>query len=273
MSLASVQAVMAAGIEQPRLLLRWRERPARLAALGVDPASIDLEALAKFAGLGVKVRHNPLRAVYPLSFRLMSATAMEISMFAAYAEHRSVRRLPWATTLPDRARDLLDFIGGWLDPADRVHARLWDALRHEDAIARLGPWHVQAPPSLNAVAGVPRLRGAIVLHEFGCDPGVLADALQARTPDLARVKAQTHWRCFWRAPGNDEVAVLDLDALGFHLLARIDGRRDVPSLTRRLGGGRGATAAVRAALATLADLGVVEGAGLHADAEPAMRCA
>lgn len=272
MSLASVQAVMAAGIEQPRLLLRWRERPARLAALGVDPAAIDLDALAKFAGLGVKVRHNPLRAFYPLSFRLMSATAMEIAMFAAYAEHRSVRRLPWATTLPDRARDLLDFLGGWLDPADRVHALLWDALRHEDAIARLGPWHAPSP-SPPVAGSAPRLRGAIVLHEFGCDPGALAVALQARTPDLAAVPAQTHWRCFWRASGSDEVAVLDLDALGFHLLARIDGRRDVPALARRLGGGRGATAAVRAALATLADLGVVDGARIDADAEPAARCA
>lgn len=85
MSLARVQAVMAAGIEQPRLLVRWRAQPDRLRALGVDPAEIDLDVLAKFSGLGVKVRHNPLRAHYPLSFRLMSATAMEIAMFATCA--------------------------------------------------------------------------------------------------------------------------------------------------------------------------------------------
>ena len=270
MSLARVQAVMAAGIEQPRLLLRWRAQPERLRALGVDPAEIDLDVLAKFSGLGVKVRHNPLRAHYPLSFRLMSATAMEIAMFAAYAEFRSVRRLPWAGTLPDRARDLLDFLGGWLDPADPVHARLWDALRYEDAIARLGPWHVAAGDDENVVdvADVPRLRGTVRLHEFGCDPRALAAALHASAPDLGAVPDEPHALCFWRAPGAEEVTVLDLDALGFHLLARIDGRRSVPALARSLGGGRGATAAVRAALATLAGFGLVQRSAM-----PGARCA
>lgn len=260
MSLARVQAVMAAGIEQPRLLVRWRAQPERLRALGVDPAEIDLDVLAKFSGLGVKVRHNPLRAHYPLSFRLMSATAMEIAMFAAYAEFRSTRRLPWATTMPDRARDLLDFLDGWLDDDDPVHARLRDALRYEDAIARLGPWHVATDDAGHVVdlPDVPRLCGTLQLHEFGCDPRVLADALHASVPDLDRVPDEPHALCFWRAPDADDVTVLDLDALGFHLLARTDGRRSVPALVRSLGGGRGATAAVRAALATLADFGIVQ---------------
>lgn len=270
MSLARVQAVMAAGIEQPRLLVRWRAQPERLRALGVDPAEIDLDVLAKFSGLGVKVRHNPLRAHYRLSFRLMSATAMEIGMFAAYAEFRSLRRLPWATTMPDRARDLLDFLVDWLDPADPVHARLWDALRYEDAIARLGPWHVATDDTEDVVAlpDVPRLRGTLQLHEFGCDPRVLASALHASAPDLGTVPDEPHALCFWRAPGADDVTVLDLDALGFHLLARIDGRRSVPALVRSLGGGRGATAAVRAALATLSDFGLVQ-----LPAMPEARCA
>jgi hypothetical protein len=260
MSLARVQAVMAAGIEQPRLLVRWRAQPERLRALGVDPAEIDLDVLAKFSGLGVKVRHNPLRAHYPLSFRLMSATVMEIGMFAAYAEFRSLRRLPWATTMPDRARDLLDFLADWLDPADPVHARLWDALRYEDAIARLGPWHTATDADADVIdlPDVPRLRGTLQLHEFGCDPRALAAALHASVPDLDAVPDEPHALCFWRAPDADDVTVLDLDALGFHLLARIDGRRSVPALVRSLGGGRGATAVVRAALVTLADFGLVQ---------------
>lgn len=270
MSLARVQAVMAAGIEQPRLLVRWRAQPERLRALGVDPAEIDLDVLAKFSGLGVKVRHNPLRAHYPLSFRLMSATAMEIAMFAAYAEFRSTRRLPWATAMPDRARDLLDFLAGWLDAADPVHARLWDALRYEDAIARLGPWHVAADDADAGVdlPDVPKLRGTVQLHEFGCDPRALADALHASAPDIGAVPDEPHALCFWRAPDADEVTVLDLDALGFHLLARIDGRRSVPALVRSLGGGRGATLAVRGALSTLAEFGLV-----HLPAISEARCA
>lgn len=270
MSLARVQAVMAAGIEQPRLLVRWRAQPDRLRALGVDPAEIDLDVLAKFSGLGVKVRHNPLRAHYPLSFRLMSATAMEIAMFAAYAEFRSLRRLPWATSMPDRARDLLDFLAGWLDDENPVHARLRDALRYEDAIARLGPWHVATDDAGDGVMlpDVPRLRGTLRLHEFGCDPRALAAALHASVPDLGAVADEPHALCFWRAPDADDVTVLDLDALGFHLLARIDGHRNVPALVRSLGGGRGATAAVRAALSTLSEFGLV-----HLPAISEARCA
>lgn len=269
MSLARVQAVMAAGIEQPRLLVRWRAQPERLRALGVDPAEIDLDVLAKFSGLGVKVRHNPLRAHYPLSFRLMSATAMEIGMFAAYAEFRSLRRLPWAAAMPDRARDLLDFLAGWLDPADPVHARLWDALRYEDAIARLGPWHTTTYVDDGVDhPDVPKLCGAVLQHEFGCDPRALATALHVSVPDLDTVPAEPHALCFWRAPDADDVTMLDLDALGFHLLARIDGRRNVPALVRSLGGGRGATAVVRGALSTLAEFGLV-----HLPVMPEARCA
>lgn len=269
MSLARVQAVMAAGIEQPRLLVRWRAQPERLRALGVDPAEIDLDVLAKFSGLGVKVRHNPLRAHYPLSFRLMSATAMEIGMFAAYAEFRSLRRLPWAAAMPDRARDLLGFLDGWLDDGNPVHVRLRDALRYEDAIARLGPWHTatNVDDGVN-LPDVPKLRGTVQLHEFGCDPRVLAGALHASAPDLGSVPDEPHALCFWRAPDADDVTVLDLDALGFHLLARLDGRRNVPALVRSLGGGRGATAAVRGALSTLAEFGLV-----HLPAMPEARCA
>ncbi len=261
MSLARVHAVMAAGVEQPRLLARWRAQPARLRALGVEPGEIDLDALAKFAGLSVKVRHNPLRALFPLSFRLMHVTAMEIEAFAAYAAHRSERRLGYAATMPERARDLIAFLDDWLDPRVRSHGLLRDALHYEEAIARLGSWFAgdaMSVPHGEAVAGdAPCLRGAVLLRELGCDPQTLAGVLHASEPDLARVPRRPQRLCFWRAPGTGEVAVLRLDAFGFHLLAAIDGRRTPQGLARRLGGGRGTTAAVRAALDALADAGVV----------------
>jgi hypothetical protein len=171
--------------------------------------------------------------------------------------------------MPDRARDLLGFLDGWLDDVNPVHVRLRDALRYEDAIARLGPWHTatNVDDGVN-LPDVPKLRGTVQLHEFGCDPRVLAGALHASAPDLGSVPDEPHALCFWRAPDADEVTVLDLDALGFHLLARLDGRRNVPALVRSLGGGRGATAAVRAALSTLAEFGLVQ-----LPAMPEARCA
>jgi hypothetical protein len=263
MSLARVHAVMAAGVEQPRLLARWRRQPARLRALGVDPAEIDLDALAKFAGLGVKVRHNPLRGWFPLSFRLMHVAALEVDAFAAYAAHRSEHGLGYAAAMPERARDLVAFLDRWLRRRERSHALLRDALHYEEAIAQLGPWHVADAPSAPArsdeaaPAAAPRVRGTLRLLMLGCDPQALAAELRTRAPDPSRVPRERHRLCVWRAPDGDEVAVLPLDAFGFHLLGEIDGRRTPQALARRLGGGRGTTAAVRAALCAFAEAGVV----------------
>ena len=265
MSLARVHAVMAAGVEQPRLIARWRRQPSRLRALGVDPAEIDLDTLAKFAGVGVKVRHNPLRGLFPLSFRLMHVAAIEVDAFAAYATHRSERGLGYAAAMPERARDLVAFFDGWLRRRERSHALLRDALHYEEAIARLGPWHVAETQADDDNAGsadrdaAPRVRGTLRLLALGCDPQALAAELRTSAPELSRVPRERHHLCVWRAPDGDDVAVLPLDAFGFHLLGEIDGRRTPQALARRLGGGRGTTAAVRAALHAFADAGVIAG--------------
>jgi hypothetical protein len=258
--LARVHAVLAAGVEHPRLLEHWRETPNDLRALGIEPESLDLDALGKFAGLSVKVRHNPLRALLPLSFRLMSVAALEIAVFSAYAAQRSRRGLGYAPTMPERARDLLEFIGEWHDPNDRIQSLLWDAMRYEHALAQLGPWfvtgdarHIDARRS-----DAPALRGDSLLLELQSDPNALARVLHASMPDLAQINHESVCLCVWRAPENGEVSVLALDEFGLALLAEIDGVRTPQALARRLGGGRGATAAVRDALRSLAEIGIAE---------------
>ena len=289
MSLARVHAVLAAGVEHPRLLEYWRDAPDDLRALGIEPDTLDLDALGKFAGLSVKLRHNPLRALLPLSFRLMSVAALEIAVFSAYAAQRSRRGLGYAATMPERAHDLLDFIGEWHDPYDRIQSLLWDAMRYEYALAQLGPWFVDAAAE-DAASGrvaeesapkhcaskqralkhraskqraskhrdAPSLRGARVLLELQSDPNALARVLHASTPDLAQIDQDSVCLCVWRAPEINSVAVLALDEFGLALLAEIDGARTPQALARRLGGGRGATAAVREALRALAEIGVAE---------------
>lgn len=254
MSLARVHAVMAAGVEHPRLLERWMSEPALLRELGVDPEGFDLAALGKFAGLGVKVRHNPLRPMFPLSFRLMGVAAVEIDLFAAYALLRSREGRGFDADMGQRARDLVAFVGAWHDPADRAHALLWDALRYEAAMSWLRD-DAETPADAGAAARVPRIRGRILLHALGSDPRLLAEALHASAPDLGRVPQEPQEFCFWRAPDGACSAVA-VDALGHHLLSRIDGRRSARALARELGGGD-AVAAVGIALRTLADIGIV----------------
>ena len=64
-----VHAIVAAGLENPELLARWKREPESLRAYGVDPAAFDLDAIWKFAGLTAKVKHNGLRFDLPLTFR------------------------------------------------------------------------------------------------------------------------------------------------------------------------------------------------------------
>ncbi len=263
--LARVHAVLASGVEHPRLLEQWRQQPETLRELGIEPDTLDLAALGKFAGLSVKVRHNPLRPMMPLTFRLMSVAAIEIDIFAAYAAFRSRQGLRYAGAMPARARDLIEFLGGWLNLGDHTHALLWDAIRYEDAVARLGVWYESSardvePSNLEPsdVASAPRVRGDILLQELQSDPRSLADALFASVPDLDQVPLQPQYRCFWRAPDGDDAAVVVLDAFGYYLLSLLDGRRSIAVLARRLGGGSGMTGAVRDALQTFAMLGIVE---------------
>lgn len=259
MSLARVHAVMAAGVDRPQLLEQWMADGAQLRALGVAPEGFDLQALAKFAGLGVKVRHNPLRPMFPLGFRLMSVAAIEIDLFSAYALQRSREGRAFAVDMAQRARDLVAFVGGWHDPSVRAHALLWDALRYELAVAQL-----RAPQSgtiaAPAASRAPRIRGDIALHELQSDPRALAEVLHASAPDLDDVPLQPQAFCFWRAPDNDsagDTAVIAVDALGHHLLSHIDGGRSATALARELGGGRDAERAVAIGLDSLAAIGIV----------------
>lgn len=258
--LARVHAVLASGVEHPHLLEQWRQQPETLRELGIEPQALDLAALGKFAGLSVKVRHNPLRPMMPLTFRLMSVAAIEIEIFAAYAAFRSRLGLGYAGAMPARASDLIEFLGGWLDLGNHAHALLWDAIRYEDAVARWGVWYASGPRDADGtdLAAAPRVRGDILLQELQSDPLALADALFASVPDLGEVPLQPEYRCFWRAPDGDDAAVVVLDAFGYYLLSLLDGRRSMAVLARRLGGGRGMTGAVREALQTFATLGIVE---------------
>ena len=85
MNARRVHAVLAAGVEDPMLIAGWRTEPARLVRLGIEPESLDLNALWKLAGLTIKVRHNGVRQQLPGTFRLMAAAGLEISLFADYA--------------------------------------------------------------------------------------------------------------------------------------------------------------------------------------------
>jgi hypothetical protein len=274
-----VHAVLAAGVQDPALIAAWRRDPEQLRALGVDPAEVDLDALWKFAGLTVKVRHNGIREDLPLTFRLLHVTELAIDVFASYAARCADEGRRLGAGAEARARDFVEFLEGWLDLERPAHALLWDLVRHERALARLArAAPVQPPPAAQEPAerpragargraagaasrarvtgaAVPRLREGVIVHAMRSDPRVMAALLRERTPQLEQVPLEPCCLCYWRAGA--EVMIVRLDDSAQYLLALADGVRTAAEIHRELLGGARPTAGFLRLLGELAELGVI----------------
>ena len=256
MTARQVHAVIAAGLADPTLVAQWCKDPQVLVAHGVEPSAIDLDALKKFAGLTVKVRHNLLRDLLPLTFRLMNVAVLEIVVFSAYSVHRA--NAGYAPTTAERARDLIDFLGQWLDRGNLTHALLWDLIRHEHTL-----WSAaEEPPVLPSMAlpshsmrsRAPRIRGTVVLHEMQCDPRELSAMLRGSKPLLDRIETAQRFFCYQRDGG--EVRMIELDEFGYFALTFTDGHRSTASISRALGLGE-PTPTFRALFQQLSEAGLL----------------
>jgi len=267
-----IHALLAAGVENPTLIAQWRIEPHRLAQLGVDPASFDLPALWKFAGLTIKVRHNGVRQQLPCTFRLMAIAGLEIGLFADYAAYRRTLERSYASATAQRTHDLVQYITTWVKASEPAHALLCDIARHEHTLVCLS---TSAPDVRHGVEGdekpvalrpsaCPHIRGRLALHEMHCDPLWLAATLRQPAPSLRDVPLQLRYYCYWRAEQQSDISVVEMDALGFYLLSLADGRRSVADLSHALGGRR------RPARQFMETLSQLEGLGLLAFA-PARR--
>jgi len=240
-----VHAVLAAGLENPALIARWRDDPQALTAHGAELGKIDLDSLRKFAGLAAKIRHNGIREKLPLTFRLMSVAKLEIDVFAAYAEDRARKGERFAPAIDDKIRDLVAFLGTWLDLDDVHHCLLWDLVRHEQALAELSQppadgkaATVAADATRLTAAARPRINGQTILHEMRCDPDAVRDRLYQSAPRMDDIDLGPRFFCYWRPDGADAIQILQLDDLGYYLLGLIDGVRSVADLSAELGCGR-----------------------------------
>lgn len=261
-----VHAVIAAGLENPHLLTLWQREPQQLRSYGVDPDDLDLNALWKFAGLTAKVRHNGLRTDLPLTFRLLNVAGLEIEVFASYASFQAAENRRYADTAAGRAQDLLSFLEHWLDFDRCDHAFLWDLMRHEMALMRLG-----GPTAVNHLAkadhplvqcqpcaeSVPRVCGEIILHEMSCDPAFVGAKLQEKSPRLDEVPIGTFHFCYWRRDETTELHILQLDEFGFYLLSFVDGEQSAADLSRVLGGGKRPSKVFLKALTDVAAVGII----------------
>jgi len=255
-----VHAVLAAGVQNPALIAAWRRDPELLRAHDVDPAEVDLDALWKFAGLAVKVRHNGIREDLPLTFRLLHVTELAIDVFASYAARCATEGRRLSSGAEARARDFVEFLEQWLDLERPLHALLWDMVRHERALAQLAraaPAHLPRPSPRARAAGsaVPRLRDTLIVHAMRSDPRAVATLLRERAPCLDREPLEPCCVCYWR--DGAEVVIVRLDASVHYLLSLVDGERTAAEIHRALFGGERPTPSFLQILRELASLGLL----------------
>jgi len=212
---------------------------------GIEPESLDLSLLWKFAGLTAKVRHNGLRDKLPMTFRLLNVAGLEIEVFAAYASLCAQEGRRFAATTADRIRDLIAFLEKWLDRKNLAHVVLWDLVRHEHRIAQLTE-QVATAPKLGTVGvssrrtvsskSVPHLCGDMHFYEMQCDPRAVVATLRESKPNLERIQMGSRYFGYWLPSGAAHIHILELDDLGYYTLNLIDGANAALEIDRMLGG-------------------------------------
>jgi hypothetical protein len=244
MNARRVHAVLAHGVRNPDHIERWRQDPAPLVAQGIEPGSLDLPALLRFAGLTAKVRHNNVRNLLPMTFRFMAAAGFEIDLFSNYASLCSARGDSLPPSNEERAAALIRFIEHWLQPEIPEHLLLWDLIRHESALFALSKHSAESPaappigqtpaPSPSSIA---ERNGLLILHELRSDPRELIAMLNRRNHDWSSLPIATRYFGYWR-PDSAEAQILELDEFSFYALSYADDARTAAALSRLLTGQR-----------------------------------
>ncbi|NJC73108.1 hypothetical protein HC031_25815 [Planosporangium thailandense] len=255
-SAAAVHAVVAAGLADPDRLRAWRDRPDLLAALGLAPATVDLEALEDFAGLSEKIRYNQCRGDLPLTFRLLSLTQLEIDLFRQYAPQSLARRQLGRVSTSERLDGLLLFVEAWTSDTDPVRCLVRDVLRHEHTIASLRSAPVASRVEVSRDLVVPRHNGRLVIHRMTCDPRQVGTVLRDRHPDLTQIR-RGRWTFGYHRSTAGPLRILEMEPGIGDLLMTIDGRRSFDQIAADLFGDAGASDMLHAAFAQLTRLGLL----------------
>jgi hypothetical protein len=234
---AQVHAVIAAALDDSERLQEWMQNPELVRQFGADPAQIDWQGMWCFAGLSAKVRHNPLRADFPLTFRVLKATGLEVEVFSHYASEAARLRVQRKNSNEEKVESLYAFLESWLDPADDRHALIWDVISHEITVMRMGRTRprqeeraYENPRTRIATDHAPEVRGELTLRRMNFDPELVAQRVLGTLVEGGGLKRDPCLLGYWRCDPQDGLSILRLDSLGFHLLEMADGRTPIGAI-------------------------------------------
>jgi hypothetical protein len=243
-SARQIQAVIAAGLADPKMLYSWIKNPELLRPCGINPSDLDLEALWRFSGLTTKVRHNDLRRYLPMTFALLSNTGLEFEIFADYAIPAAEMRAVGKNTISDKLQALFEFIQGWLDLRIHNHALLWHILQHEITITQIRNVVKQGAILVNQrcenyefeINDTPIILGMLRLLELSFDPRSISNTLRRKPSELSALQPNPLRIGYWREGDSPQISLLDLDEYTFHILRLIDGSHSIRDIAQALAG-------------------------------------
>jgi hypothetical protein len=226
-----IQALIARCLTEPDVLPALPDD-----ANGLDAAS--LQRIALFRGFIVKVKHNQVRKILPLTLRMLPAVGLELAFFSTYAPAylamRSSGPMPLDRQTTQFALDLQRFLDG---QSGVMRDAVNDVLTHELKLWSLRSESEAHEPSGVRPGGAGRLswRGRLELQRYGTSVLSACGALSVRRFDPDRhVKAEACTIAYWRAIDGDGVEFFEVDELTALLMSMAQRQRTITGVRRAL---------------------------------------
>jgi len=236
-----MHSLLATAMVDPGLLERWRNNPRALRKMGLRATALDINRIWGFSGLATKFRHNDVRLIAPLTFKLLDQAGVSIELFATYARRADLLRKDGKKSAPEKLLSLSSFLEGWLDHSNPVHSLIWDLIRHESAILELqtgaGRQSPVADDSISievSVQSVPIRRGTVIHHEMSCNPVELARRLRAGTREIALLPRGHYYFAYCHGSDSTRMKIVEIDAIGSVVVDLSDGYRTIGEMASLL---------------------------------------
>jgi hypothetical protein len=232
-----VQAFVARCLVDPSFLSTALDDPA-----GLDHATprlfdeSDLGRIALFQAFIVKVKHNGVRNILPLVFRMLPAVGQELAFYRSYAaSYLAIRAdgpLPVARQVQVMTEHLRRYLEQCTNPASAAVA---DLLTHELTIWRM---HSGGPvPQPEPADGAIVWRGRMELKFYDTDLSRACAALMAKTFDPGQDLAEREQTlAYWRPEHGETVEFFEIDELTAMLFSMVDGRSTLEGIAEQLAG-------------------------------------
>ena len=194
----------------------------------------ELDRLALFQAFIVKVKHNGVRDVLPITFRMLAALGEELAFYrfhaAEYLAIRAAGPLPLQRQVQLMTDSLRRYLGGSKATAQRA---LSDVVTHELTIWRM--LSDQRVHDYRVGHDVPAWLGRMKIKRYTTDIARVAKALtdgtfdptrDADVPDLAVA--------YWLPRGGSSVDSFEIDELTATLFSMTDGRKTLDTIADEL---------------------------------------